>query len=274
MNGTISQPINLSSDTMLFNFNEHEVRVIQDENGEPWFVATDIAKVLGYSSAKDMTRNLDDDEKGRHNLPTLGGNQELSIINESGLYSAILSSRRKEAKPFKKWVTHDVLPSIRKHGMYAKDELLDNPDVLIEVATRLKEERELRLLAEQERNQAIREKGQISSSREASVMGKLGQAVKKICRLETEVGNSQTYKQVKAINWLPDYFNLTMPAYQQIGRKLSTLSKKMELEPIKIDDSQYGTIKAYHVGVISAFKKEIEANHAILAKYRKVEVSL
>lgn len=97
------------------------------KDGEPWFVAKDVADVLGYREAKDMTRNLDDDEKGAHILPTLGGDQEVLIINESGLYTAILKSRRKEAKRFKKWVTSTVLPSIRKHGGYVigQEELSD-----------------------------------------------------------------------------------------------------------------------------------------------------
>lgn len=87
-------------------------------DGEPWFVAQDVAAALDYSVAKDMTRNLDDDEKGGQIVPTLGGDQEMTVINESGLYSAILKSRKPEAKTFKKWVTSEVLPSIRKTGSY------------------------------------------------------------------------------------------------------------------------------------------------------------
>lgn len=96
---------------------ESSVRVIS-QDGESWFVAGDIAEILGYREAKDMARNLDDDEKGAHIVPTLGGDQAVLIINESGLYSAILRSRRKEAKRFKKWITSTVLPSIRQHGGY------------------------------------------------------------------------------------------------------------------------------------------------------------
>ena len=81
--------------------NEYNVRII-DLNGELWFVAADVASALDYPSAPQMTRNLDDDEKGMHNVHTLGGSQEMLIINESGLYSAILKSRKPEAKKFKK----------------------------------------------------------------------------------------------------------------------------------------------------------------------------
>ncbi|MCG9055672.1 Bro-N domain-containing protein [Laribacter hongkongensis] len=98
------------------------VRVLS-RDGEPWFVAADIAELLGYRDAANMTRNLDDDEKGTHNLSIRSDNgieqlREVLIINESGLYSAILRSRRKEAKRFKKWVTSTVLPLIRQHGGY------------------------------------------------------------------------------------------------------------------------------------------------------------
>ncbi|PPB87746.1 BRO-N domain-containing protein [Acinetobacter soli] len=101
-----------------FTFHEsHNIRII-DINGELWFVAADIANALDYPSAPQMTRNLDEDEKGMHILHTLGGSQNLTIISESGLYSAILKSRKPEAKQFKKWVTSEVLPSIRKTGQY------------------------------------------------------------------------------------------------------------------------------------------------------------
>jgi len=100
-----------------FRFEAREVRTMLIDD-QPWFVATDVASALQYLTAKDMARNLDDDEKGRQIVPTLGGAQELLVINESGLYSAILRSRKAEAKRFKKWVTAEVLPAIRKHGKY------------------------------------------------------------------------------------------------------------------------------------------------------------
>jgi hypothetical protein len=98
-------------------FESHALRVI-DRNGEPWFVATDIASVLGYRNTTDMVRMLDDDEKGVHIVRTLGGDQEATIVSESGLYACILKSRREEAKAFRKWVTSEVLPSIRRTGGY------------------------------------------------------------------------------------------------------------------------------------------------------------
>lgn len=103
-----------------FNFNGSDIRVIADDQGEPWFVAADVSIVLEYSEAKDMTRNLDDDEKGRQIVPTLGGDQEMLVISESGLYTAVLLCRKPQAKPFKRWVTGEVLPAIRKTGSYQR----------------------------------------------------------------------------------------------------------------------------------------------------------
>lgn len=107
-----------------FKFNSSTVRVITDDNGEPWFVAKEIAAVLGYSDAEAMTRKLDDDEK--QNLQIVGfGPRGVTVINEAGLYSCILTSQKEEAKPFKRWVTHDVLPSIRKTGRFEAE----SPDI-------------------------------------------------------------------------------------------------------------------------------------------------
>lgn len=102
----------------VFQFKQQqEVRAVLID-GEPWFVANDVAASLGYRDAHNMTRILDDDERGTHIVSTPSGEQEMLVINESGLYSAILRSRKPEAKAFKKWVTAEVLPAIRKHGMY------------------------------------------------------------------------------------------------------------------------------------------------------------
>ncbi|MBU2713632.1 phage antirepressor [Zooshikella harenae] len=117
-------------DIIPFKFNTSAVRVINKE-GEPWFVATDVANALGYRDAFNMCRALDDDEKDTHTVSTPGGDQELKAINESGLYSAILKSRRSEAKAFKRWVTHEVLPSIRKNGGYIAGQEKDDPSLVL-----------------------------------------------------------------------------------------------------------------------------------------------
>lgn len=119
-----------------------QVRVL-NKDGEPWFVGKDVAERLGYKNINDAIRkHIDEEDKGVAKCDTLGEKQELTIINESGLYSLIISSKLPNTKKFKRWVTSEILPSIRKNGMYATDELLDNPDLLIAAATKLKEERE------------------------------------------------------------------------------------------------------------------------------------
>lgn len=105
-------------DIIPFSFENTEVRAVTDEHGDPWFVASDVATVLGYGHVPHMTRMLDDDEKDVQNLDTPGGKQEMTIISESGLYACILKSRRPEAKVFRKWVTSEVLPTLRKTGRY------------------------------------------------------------------------------------------------------------------------------------------------------------
>lgn len=121
-----------------------EIRTLEIDN-EPWFVGRDVATVLGYSNPrKAIGDHVDDEDKGVTKCDTLGGSQDLTIINESGLYSLILSSKLPNAKLFKRWVTSEVLPAIRKHGLYAIDDILENPDIAIQALTKLKEERAAR----------------------------------------------------------------------------------------------------------------------------------
>ena len=127
-----------------------QVRTVVIEN-EPWFVGKDVAEVLGYSNPrKAIIDHVDREDKtdGVTIRDSIGREQNPVCINESGLYSLILSSKLPNAKKFKRWVTSEVLPTIRKHGMYATEELLDNPDVAIAAFTALKAEREKRKLLE------------------------------------------------------------------------------------------------------------------------------
>ena len=107
----------MNNSVQSFNFNQNQIQVI-NKDGEAWFVASEIAAMFGYRDAANLTRILDDDEKGTHNVSTLGGKQDVSVINESGFYHAAFKSRKAEVKPFRKWVTSEVLPAIRKTGGY------------------------------------------------------------------------------------------------------------------------------------------------------------
>ncbi len=114
-------------------------------NGEVMFVGKDVADILEYTNtAKAIRDHVDEEDKLTERIVLSGQNREVIFINESGLYSLILSSKMPNAKKFKHWVTAEVLPTIRKHGMYAIDEILQNPDLAIAALTQLKEERERR----------------------------------------------------------------------------------------------------------------------------------
>ncbi|NPA64475.1 MAG: phage antirepressor Ant [Epsilonproteobacteria bacterium] len=101
-----------------------KVRIVVDERGEPWFVAKDVCSVLGLDNVTKALLKLDEDEKGLKKIQTPGGEQEVNVINESGLYTLILRSNKPQAKRFRKWVTSEVLPMIRKYGGYISDEEL------------------------------------------------------------------------------------------------------------------------------------------------------
>lgn len=133
----------MNTEIQTFNFNTAPLRTLTDKNGDPWFVAKDVCDILEISNPSDALKRLEYDERSRFNLGRQG---ETNIINEAGLYSLVLGSRKPEAREFKRWVTHEVLPSIRKHGAYMTQQTLDkaltSPDFLIQLATKLKEEQE------------------------------------------------------------------------------------------------------------------------------------
>jgi len=108
----------------IYKYSTFDVRTITID-GEPWFVLKDVCNVLGIAKPENVSARLDEDEKGTCQMGTPGGNQTMTIINEPGLYNVILRSDKPEAKPFKRWVTHEVLPSIRKHGGYLTDTLVN-----------------------------------------------------------------------------------------------------------------------------------------------------
>lgn len=113
-----------------FNFDGHFPLRTVDIDGEPWFVASDVATILGFREANDLTRSLDPDEKGPHSVRTPGGNQVVSIISESGLYSGVLRSRVLQAKAFKRWITREVLPTIRRTGTYSSTPALTDAEIV------------------------------------------------------------------------------------------------------------------------------------------------
>ena len=142
---------------MLFSYNGRQLRTVLI-NDDVWFVAKDVCDILELSNHRMAIHGLDDDEKGVSKVYTPGGIQDMTVISESGLYTLSLRSNKEEAKPFRRWVTHDVLPSIRKHGAYitpAKmQEIMKDPDVWIQVLQELK--------SEQQKVKALQEQAEIN----------------------------------------------------------------------------------------------------------------
>lgn len=144
-------------DLQLFNFEDQQVRTVTINN-EPYFVGKDVAEILGYKNvSKALNDHVDAEDKLNNESLSSLGQRGGWLINESGLYSLILSSKLPNAKKFKRWVTSEVLPAIHKHGAYMTDEKIEeallNPDTIINLATQLKEERQGRLIAEQRVNE-------------------------------------------------------------------------------------------------------------------------
>lgn len=143
----------MDTEIQTFNFNNAPVRTLTDENGEPWFVAKDVCNILGIDT-NHLREALDDDEMNTLRITegNTRGNPNKTIISEPGLYELVMKSRKPEAKEFQRWATHEVLPSIRKHGIYATettiDQILADPDFGIRLLTDLKKERDRRIEAE------------------------------------------------------------------------------------------------------------------------------
>lgn len=163
----------------IFNYENAEIRTTIIKN-EPWFVGKDVADALGYNQTSNIVKRLDQEDFISSKLE--GMNMKSILINESGLYNAILGSKLPTAKKFKRWVTSEVLPDIRKHGMYMSAEtLLGDPDVLIKTLTEYKKEKEQRIRLEQE-NRAMKPKAFFAESVMASksniLIGELAKILK------------------------------------------------------------------------------------------------
>lgn len=175
----------------IFKYENNDVRTVE-QDGEPWFVLKDVCVVLRLGTVSKVADRLDADEKGMNQIHTPGGMQDVTVVNESGLYNVILRSDKPEAKPFRKWVTSEVLPSIRKHGAYMTpqkiEEALLNPDTIISLAQQLKEERaktaKLAPAAEYAQNFLLASGGRLVSS----IAKDYGMSAKRLNRLLHALG--------------------------------------------------------------------------------------
>jgi anti-repressor protein len=135
----------MNNELQVFSYEGNEIRTVQKDD-ETWWVLKDVCSILDIANSRDAALRLDEDEKDDVGITdAIGRLQSTTVISESGLYNVILLSRKPEAKKFKRWVTHEVLPAIRKHGAYVTpaklEEMMNDPDAWIKVLTALKEER-------------------------------------------------------------------------------------------------------------------------------------
>lgn len=175
----------MDNNLQTWNYGSSEIRTVE-KNGEPWWVLADVCKVLELTTPSRVAERLEKDEVSQtHTIDRMGRTQKSTIINESGLYAVILRSDKPQAKPFRKWVTNEVLPSIRKHGAYMTDQTLEqaltSPDFLIQLATQLKEEKEqrkqLEVKVEQDRPKVLFADS-VSASKTSILVGELAKILK------------------------------------------------------------------------------------------------
>ena len=251
------------------------VRVV-DKDGDPWFVARDVCEALGFDeyNTNNATKGLDDDEKSTI-LKVLGRNdsnglrKDAILINEPGLYALVLRSNKPEAKIFKRWITHEVIPTIRKTGGYGNGILMPNfTDPLAAAEAWIVTER-ARIAEQQRADYYQRTKAEIGNRREATAMATASAATRKVGVLEDKLGLGRNYKQVKAIPWLFDEFADCPSMYQQVGKRLSALSQRLGYKTERIPCPEFPNgIKAYHVDVIDAFRNELKRDLNMLGKWR------
>ena len=283
-----------------------QIRVVM-RGDVPWFVAKDVCTCLG-TAVRDVPDILDDDEKGVDTIHTPGGPQQMTIISEPGLYSLILRSRKPDAKGFKRWVTHDVLPSIRKTGSYTIAGIpvprFDSP---ADAARAWADQYEARLVAEKKAvyeaaraDLAIATKGRIVAGRDQRLMQqrhedlrtirrkderngklesmyaeqgiKLGAERTRADKAENALGIGKTYRCVTNIPWFREVFDLknckANVVYQQAGRRLKRLSDEMGYVYQTVPGHRFDA-KAYHIDVIAEFRARLEGDPDLMGGYRK-----
>jgi len=201
-----SERTNHMNELKIFSYEGKEVRTIQ-RNGEPWWVLKDVCDVLGLTTPTRVAERLEEDEVSQtHLTDAIGRQQETLIVSESGLYNVILRSDKPEAKKFKRWVTHEVLPQIRKHGAYITtsklEEIMNDPDSWIKLLTALKEERQekerLQLQAAEDRPKVVFADA-VSVSEGTILIGELAKILK---GNGIEIGQNRLFERLRQDGFL------------------------------------------------------------------------
>ena len=230
----------------VFNFNQKEVRTIVKKDGGIWFVLSDVCNVLEIGNVSMAASRLDAEEI---TLSTIeGSHRPTNLVNESGLYSLVLTSRKPEAKQFKKWVTSDVLPSIRKNGGYISGQENDDPEIIIAKALQvannviLRKTQELQQ-AQAERDHAITTKAEIGSRREATAMATASKFKRENEDLKQKLGESISFAAVASINT-----KLKTNFGNKEGRLLSKYSREhhLEIKKATVQGQRFSEVNSYH----------------------------
>ena len=203
-----------------FEYESQKIRVVQDENGEPWWVATDVCEILALSNTTEALRGLDEDEKST--LRISEGGPERNIVSEPGLYSLIIRSNKPEAKKFKRWIIHEVLPAIRKTGKYEVGNL-SQIDLIIQSAQALKNI-ELKQLEYDDRLSTLEAKSHQNSAQTGYW------TITAWCKLNN--------------------FSLSLEDAMKKGRAATNLSKEWSAEIGKVHDERFGIVNSYREDVL------------------------
>lgn len=209
-----------------------QIRTI-NQNGEPWFVAADVCNALELGEVHVAMRRLDDDEKDRFSTPTLGGEQEMSYVNEPGLYSLVLGSRKPEAKAFKRWITHEVIPAIRKHGVYATpdtvEKILEDPDTIIRILQEMKEERARRVKAEEQIRLDAPKVLFADCVSQADTDILVGELAKLLKQNGMDIGQNRLYEKLRAEGFIMK--NSTIPTQRAMEIGLFRVIERSIMQP-------------------------------------------
>nr|DAL54997.1 MAG TPA_asm: repressor domain protein [Caudoviricetes sp.] len=194
----------MTSEIQSYNFNGAALRTLTDENGEPWFVAKDVCDILEISNPSDALKRLDDDERSRFNLGRQG---ETNIVNEAGLYVLVLGSRKPEAHEFKRWVTHEVLPQIRKTGGYIPTTDADDDMTILAKAVmigqRTMEAQKQRIAEQQTRIVELEPKARFADAVAASDGTCLvGELAKMLRQNGMDIGQNRLFRLLQADGYL------------------------------------------------------------------------
>ena len=248
------------------------VRVVEHK-GEPWFVASDVAKALGYANPQEATREhckkvnkITQPSKSLTSVkrpPTF-----INIIPESDVYRLVMRSNLPGAVEFQDWVCEEVIPTIRKSGGYLATKPDDTPETILARAVLIAQDTLKRV--EAERDEAVRTKAWIGSRREASAMATAASAARAKA-LEAQLGLAGDYLAVKGIKWLPEIFDLTKGGtYSQIGKYLKRLSLTENYMVKTAPDSLHESVGLYHKDIIALFRKQLDEIPSLMRKYRHV----